>query len=63
MENPLNAPYPEVKKCFANHTDISSKEKAAFYAEMVNSAVAGGEEAYLQAVDRVSDKDLLEGPK
>lgn len=31
MDNPLNTPYPEVKKCIANHEDIAGKEKAKFY--------------------------------
>lgn len=60
LENPLNIQVPDVKKCFSNHQDISSKEKASFYAEMVDAARSEGEEVYTKTVDRVPDKELLE---
>lgn len=60
MENALNTPYPEVKKVFANHLDIASREKAAFYAEMIKAAFEEGSQIYTAAVERFHDKDLLD---
>lgn len=56
LDNPLNANEQEIEKAMANYKDVSGREKAKFFQEMVSKALPEAKATYERVADRVVDK-------